>query len=232
MKSLLIADDNKEIRELLSNYARKEGYKVDLAKDGEEALKLFKSKSYDLLILDIMMPYIDGLTLCKKIREESTVPILLLTAKSEEYEKIMGLDSGADDYIVKPSSPLEIMARVRAQLRRIQLISPNKNLISNKGLNLNLDNFTMKFLDEEIKLTKREFELIWTLASSPGRVFTRDKLLDDLWGYDYDGDSRNVDTHIKRLRAKLPADDKRTFDIETIRGMGYRFTFLEDKDEV
>lgn len=222
---IMIADDNKNIGDILINYCNKEDYEPHFATDGAMAWKLFNEIDFDIVILDIMMPFMDGLTLSKRIREISDVPIIFLTAKGEEYDKIMGLDSGADDYIVKPFSPLEVMARIRALLRRMNPKGEEKSLISKDGIIMNLDAYEFSYNGKKINLTKREFELLYTLMENPNKVFTRDNLLDSLWGYDYDGDSRTVDTHIKRLRAKLPDVSERSWDIITIRGAGYKFIY-------
>lgn len=228
MISILIADDNKDILNIIERYGKKEGYIVEGATDGEEAYELYKKKDFDLIILDIVMPKMDGLTLCTKIREESDVPIILLTARGEDYDRIMGLDKGADDYIVKPFSPGEVMARVRAILRRVENTTTSEEFISRGELKLFLNEHKAMTLDKEFSLTRREFEILWTLAKNKERVFSRENLLDLLWGYDYDGDLRTVDTHIKRLRAKLPPKEERNWEIVTVRGLGYK---LEVKDE-
>jgi DNA-binding response OmpR family regulator len=173
-----------------------------------------------------MMPKEDGYEVCRKIRSKSNVPIILITARGEDFERIMGLDIGADDYIVKPFSPSEVMARVRAVLRRmskVEQVSQSENMISIKDLIINLEEYTLYINDTKMSLTKKEIETMWTLASNPNKVFTRDNLLDSLWGFDYFGDSRTVDSHIKRLRAKLDKVDHPAWDIKTIWGVGYKF---------
>lgn len=222
-KKLLFAEDNRGIADIFINYAQKEGYEVDYCENGQEAFEKFENGSYDMVILDIMMPVMDGLSLAKKIRLESDVPIIFLTAKGEEYDKIMGLDSGADDYIVKPFSPAEVMARIRALFRRIPNNEDSEN-IHVDDLKLDLNSYSAEVNGKDINLSKREFEILWTLASNPEKVFTRDNLLDSLWGYDYEGDLRTVDTHIKRLRAKIPEGENRSWAIITLRGVGYKFT--------
>lgn len=223
---ILIVDDNVQITEVLKAFALKEGMEVEVSFNGEEAWKLFKSMDFDILLLDIMMPRLNGYDLLKRIRQESMIPVILITAKGEDYERIMGLDYGADDYIVKPFSVAEVMARIRAILRRVQ-VEDKEEEIQIDGLQLNLTGYRCLLDDEEISLTKKEFELIWQLAAHPGRVFTRENLLDSLWGEDYYGDPRTVDTHIKRLRAKLGQDHHRTWKIETVRGLGYKFEVEE-----
>lgn len=225
MIKILIADDNEQITEVLKAFAEKEGMQVDVANDGRQAFEKYKNNEYHILLLDIMMPYIDGYELLKIIRKESMVPVILITAKGEDYEKIMGLDYGADDYIVKPFSVAEVMARVRAILRRSD-VNADGNRLSIGNLSLDMDSYTCQIGQEHIKLTKKEFDLLWTLASNKDKVFSRDNLLDSVWGYDYYGDPRTVDTHIKRLRNKLP--DQKGWSIETIRGVGYKFEVLDE----
>lgn len=223
MSRILIADDNQDIVDILKRFAEKEDLKVDAAFDGQEALELFEKKEYDLVLLDIMMPKKDGYEVCKTIRKTSMVPIIMITAKGEDYEKIMGLDLGADDYIVKPFSVAEVMARVRAILRRIEKKSGQNSALTLGSMKLDLASYTFEVDGQNVDLTKKEFEILWTLASNAGKVFTRENLLDSLWGYDYYGDSRTVDTHIKRLRAKLAGFPSLGGAIKTIRGVGYKF---------
>ncbi|NLL37013.1 MAG: response regulator transcription factor [Fretibacterium sp.] len=228
MSRILIADDNRDIVDILKRFAEKENLKVDAAFDGEEALELFEKKDYDLVLLDIMMPKKDGYEVCKAIRKTSMVPIIMITAKGEDYEKIMGLDLGADDYIVKPFSVAEVMARIRAILRRIEKKSDQNPALTLGSMKLDLASYTFEVDGQNVDLTKKEFELLWTLASNAGKVFTRESLLDSLWGYDYYGDSRTVDTHIKRLRAKLAGFPGLDGAIKTIRGVGYKFKGADD----
>lgn len=227
MNRILIADDNVEITEILKRFAIKENLEVDVAHDGEKALELFEKNTYDVILLDIMMPKVDGYEVCRSIRKKSMVPIIMITAKGEDYEKIMGLDLGADDYIVKPFSVAEVMARIRAILRRIDK-SEGNNILTFGDMKLDLESYVCEIQDEDIGLTKKEFELLWTLASNKNKVFTRENLLDSLWGYDYYGDSRTVDTHIKRLRAKLSICKNPKWTIKTIRGVGYKFEEIGD----
>ena len=228
MQNILIADDNSDITKVLAAYTKKEGYNPIIATDGEEALKLFDEYSPSAVLLDVMMPKVDGYEVCRKIREKSNIPIILVTARGEGFEKIMGLDIGADDYIVKPFSPSEVMARLRAVLRRMVVTDPsedvtNKNLIKIDNLEINIDEYSLSINKEKIALTKKEIETMWTLVSNPNKVFTRDNLLDSLWGFDYYGDSRTVDSHRKRLRAKLETVEHPTWCIKTIWGKGYKF---------
>ncbi len=225
MEFILVADDNKDITDILSNYAKREGFTPLVAKDGKEAYSLFLQYNPSVVLLDVMMPEMDGFDVCRKIRKKSQVPIILISAKGEDYEKIMGLDIGADDYIVKPFSPSEVMARVRAVLRRmkpLEDVSSNEKEISIADLRINIEEYSLFIGTTQIKLTKKEIETMWMLASNPNKVFTRDNLLDSLWGYDYYGDSRTVDSHIKRLRAKLDENEHPLWSIKTIWGMGYK----------
>lgn len=232
--NILIADDNKQIVSILSEYCKKNNFTVTAVYDGEEALKNVKNSEFDIVLLDVMMPKKDGFEVCKEIRTFSNVPIIMITAKGEDYEKIMGLEIGADDYIVKPFSPAEVIARINAILRRI---FPNKNTENDPNfftfdnLTINLNNFSVLISNEEISLTKKEIELLWTLANNPKKVFTRDNLLDAIWGFDYFGDSRTVDSHIKRLRAKLDNYPHKTWNIKTIWGVGYKFETNQNLEE-
>lgn len=226
MQYILIADDNEDITDILSAYAEKEGFTPVVASDGEEAFRLFEKHNPSVVLLDVMMPKEDGYEVCRKIRSRSNVPIILITARGEDFERIMGLDIGADDYIVKPFSPSEVMARVRAILRRMtKTDTPTQSgeTLSISNLVINLDEYTIYINGQKISLTKKEIETMWTLASNPNKVFTRDNLLDSLWGFDYFGDSRTVDSHIKRLRAKLDKVEHPDWSIKTIWGVGYKF---------
>ena len=223
MYRILIADDNKQITNILSSYAKNEGYTPIVAKDGKEALEIFRNDKIDICLLDVMMPILDGFELCRTIRKESNVPIIMVTAKGEDYERIMGLDIGAEDYIVKSFSSAEVMARVRAVMRRLDLKNQTKNSVTYGNLTVDLDNYTVKIDETYIALTKKEIELLWTFVTNPDKVFSRDNLLDSLWGFDYFGDTRTVDSHIKRLRAKLDAVKHPDWDIKTIWGVGYKF---------
>lgn len=227
MAKMLIADDNKQITSILSNYARKEGFEPVVALDGEEALRLFDEHEPDIamVLLDVMMPKVDGLEVCRRLRGKSLVPVIMVTARGEDFEKIMGLDIGADDYIIKPFSAGEVMARVRAILRRMQPREEKTahNIYRYSNLMIDLDKYAVTVNGSEVPLTKKEVELLWTLAKNSSKVFSRDNLLDSLWGYDYYGDSRTVDSHIKRMRAKLDKFEHPGWEIKTIWGVGYRF---------
>ena len=225
MKKILIADDNKQITTILSSYAKKEGLEPVIALDGAAALEQFQQQESEIVmvLLDVMMPKLDGFEV-RRLRQQSMVPIIMITARGEDYDKIMGLDIGADDYVIKPFSASEVMARVRAVLRRIQPQEPaSKNTLSIANLYINVDKYEVQIDGTEVPLTKKEIELLWTLAKNNTKVFSRDNLLDSIWGIDYFGDSRTVDSHIKRLRAKLDKYEHDKWDIKTIWGVGYRF---------
>ncbi len=223
MANILVADDNRQIASVLEEYLKKENHTPYLAADGEQALALFQKHPFDAVLLDVMMPKIDGFSVCREIRKTSTVPVIMITARGEDFERIMGLDTGADDYIVKPFSPGEVMARLRAVLRRMQPREDSKaKIITIGNLRVSADDYLAKIGEKPLSLTKKEFEILWTLAEHPGKVFSRDNLLESLWGYEYFGDTRTVDTHIKRLRAKAETLSPEGFEIKTIWGVGYR----------
>lgn len=226
MNKILIADDNQQITSILANYARKEGFEPLVALDGQQALELFEQheKNIDVVLLDVMMPKLDGFEVCRELRRRSMVPIIMVTARGEDFERIMGLDIGADDYILKPFSAGEVMARVRAILRRVQpREAEQQNLYSVGNLVIDLDKYLVTIGCADVTLTKKEVELLWTLAKNSSKVFSRENLLDSIWGYDYFGDSRTVDSHIKRLRAKVDKFEHEEWEIKTIWGVGYRF---------
>lgn len=226
MKKILIADDNKQITTILSGYAKKEGWEPIIALDGKEALDLFfkHQDEISMVLLDVMMPEVDGFEVCRQLRLSSMIPIIMITARGEDYDKIMGLDIGADDYVIKPFSASEVMARVRAVMRRINVQEqPKQNVLQYCNLYIDLDKYDVRIDESEVPLTKKEVELLWTLAKNSNKVFSRDNLLDSIWGYDYVGDSRTVDSHIKRLRAKLDKYEHDAWEIKTIWGVGYRF---------
>lgn len=233
MQYILIADDNKDITDILSAYVKKEGYEPIIAVDGEEAEEMYEKYAPVAILLDVMMPKKDGYEVCRNIRSHSSVPIILITARGEDYDKIMGLDIGADDYVVKPFSPNEVMARLRAVLRRMS--QPNEanktdTILRISNIVVNLEEYSFMVSGKRIALTKKEIETMWILAGNPNKVFTRDNLLDSLWGYDYYGDSRTVDSHIKRLRAKLDQVEHPGWGIKTIWGVGYKFELNEEKE--
>lgn len=224
MPTILIADDNQQITSILEEYAKKEGYTPEVALDGHEAMDLFERLHPDIVLLDVMMPKMDGFEVCREIRKTSNVPVIMITARGEDFEKIMGLDIGADDYIVKPFSPGEVMARVRAILRRMVRTDEQKQQIYFfDNLSINMDDYIVTINNKNVSLTKKEIELLWILSTNNNKVFSRDNLLDSLWGYDYYGDNRTVDTHIKRLRAKLDEFVHDNWEIKTIWGVGYKF---------
>ena len=227
---LLIVDDNNQITDVLASYAAKEGWETLVARDGEEALRLFTAHGADIamILLDVMMPKKDGFEVCREIRKTSMVPIMMITARGEDFERIMGLDIGADDYIIKPFNAGEVMARVRAILRRIHPQGENAaKVLTVANLVIDISNYLVTIDGKEVPLTKREKEILYTLAANNKKVFSRDNLLDSIWGYDYYGDSRTVDSHIKRLRAKLDAFEHPAWDVKTIWGVGYRFEIKE-----
>ena len=222
MNPILVVDDNEQIVDILSQYIKKEGWPMLAAKTGEEALGLFDAAEPSLILLDIMLPGMDGLEVCRRIRRVSSVPILMITARDEDADRILGLDIGADDYIVKPFSPGEVMARIRAVLRRIPAAEEKETLLIGE-LSIHLPSLSVTLSSHKLNLTRREVELLYTLASAPGRVFTRDNLLTMVWGYEFVGNYRAVDSHIKRLRAKLDAYPHESFAIATVWGAGYKF---------
>ena len=226
MNKILIADDNQQITSILANYARKEGFEPLVALDGQQALELFEQheKNIDVVLLDVMMPKLDGFEVCRELRRRSMVPIIMVTARGEDFERIMGLDIGADDYILKPFSAGEVMARVRAILRRVQpREAEQQNLYSVGNLVIDLDKYLVTIGGADVTLTKKEVELLWTLAKNSSKVFSRENLLDSIWGYDYFGDSRTVDSHIKRLRAKVDKFEHEEWEIKTSWGVDSRF---------
>ena len=232
MEKILIADDNLQITKVLSEFVKKEGYEPVIAEDGEAALALFRADHYAVLLLDVMMPKMDGFSLCREIRRTSNVPIIMITARSEDFERIMGLDIGADDYIVKPFSGGEVMARIRAILRRTERSAPQSASVRPiviDTLSISVEDASVTLDGHPIALTRKELEILYTLAKNAGKLFSRDALLSLLWGYDYFGDSRTVDSHVKRLRAKLDVFPHPGWQIKTIWGMGYRFEVTPDE---
>ena len=220
---ILVVDDDCNICELLGLYLENEGYAVSFASDGEEAIKVFKGFKPNLVLLDIMLPVVDGWEVCREIRKTSDTPIIMISAKGETFDKVLGLELGADDYIVKPFEAKEVLARIKAVLRRTRhLQDEGVKIVEYDKLSINLTNYEMKVNGEPISTPPKELELIFHLASNPNRVFTRDQLLDEVWGFDYYGDSRTVDVHVKRLREKLEGiSDK--WELKTVWGVGYKF---------
>lgn len=224
---ILVVDDDKNINELLRLYLEKEGFSVSQAYDGNEAVKLFEEFQPDLVLLDIMLPGMDGWQVCREIRKKSDKPVIMVTAKGETFDKVLGLELGADDYVVKPFDSKEVVARIKAVLRRYS----NKNTDTEKevrfeNLVVNLTNYELKVNGKTIDTPPKELELLYHLASNPNRVYTRDQLLDEVWGFEYLGDSRTVDVHVKRLREKLDGvSDK--WSLKTVWGVGYKFEAKE-----
>ena len=227
---ILVVDDDLNICELLKLYLENDGYVVFTANDGQEAVEMFQNKTPDLVLLDIMLPKKDGWQVCREIRKTSSAPIIRLTAKGETFDKVLGLELGADDYVVKPFDAKEVMARVKAVLRRTtgdsESTETEKKVVIYDNLEINIQNYEMKVKGVPVDTPPKELELIYHFASNPNRVYTRDQLLDEVWGFDYYGDSRTVDVHVKRLREKLEGvSDK--WCLKTVWGVGYKF---ETKD--
>lgn len=223
-QKILIVDDDEHISELISLYLIREGYDTKEVHYGKSALEAFKTYSPDLIMLDIMMPVMDGYEVCKEIRKTSTVPIIMLTAKGDTIDKVLGLELGADDYIVKPFEAKEMVARVKAVLRRFdtgKAEKENSKILKYENLEINMENYTVKYHGEFLSFPPKEFELLYFLAKRPNQVFTRDQLLDKIWGYEYIGDTRTVDVHIKRIREKF--DQKDPWNVKTVWGVGYKF---------
>ena len=226
MAKILVVDDDLNICELLKLYLENDGYTVFTANDGQAAVETFKNKTPDLILLDIMLPKMDGWQVCREVRKTSSVPIIMLTAKGETFDKVLGLELGADDYVVKPFDAKEVMARVKAVLRRtkgeVETPETDSKTVIYDNLEINITNYEMKVKGVPIDTPPKELELIYHFASNPNRVYTRDQLLDEVWGFDYYGDSRTVDVHVKRLREKLEGvSDKWT--LKTVWGVGYKF---------
>ena len=226
-EKILVVDDDMNICELLRLYLEKEGYSVVIANDGQAAIQTFREENPALVLLDIMLPKMDGWQVCREIRKFSDARIIMLTAKGEVFDRVLGLELGADDYVVKPFDAKEVIARIKAVLRRSATAGADEEKEGHyDNLSINLSNYEMKVNGVHINTPPKELELIYHLAINPNRVFTRDQLLDEVWGFDYYGDSRTVDVHIKRLREKLAgASDK--WELRTVWGVGYRF---ETKD--
>ena len=222
-EKVLIVDDDKNICELLRLYLEKEGFQTVIVNDGEEAITAFKDENPDIMLLDIMLPKLDGWQVCREIRKFSDKPIIRITAKGETFDKVLGLELGADDYIAKPFETKEVVARIKAVLRRSSSSQPQSvKEVQFDKLSINLTNYELKVDGKQIDTPPKEMELIFHLASNPNRVFTRDQLLDEVWGFDYYGDSRTVDVHVKRLREKLEGvSDK--WELKTVWGVGYKF---------
>ena len=226
-EKILVVDDDLNICELLRLYLTKDGYNVVVANDGQSAVSMFQEENPALVLLDVMLPKLDGWQVCREIRKFSETPIIMLTAKGEVFDRVLGLELGADDYVVKPFDTKEIVARIKAVLRRsVSSIAEEVKEVHYDKLSINLTNYELKVAGVQIDTPPKEMELIFHLAKNPNRVFTRDQLLDEVWGYDYYGDSRTVDVHVKRLREKLEgASDK--WELRTVWGVGYKFETKE-----
>lgn len=226
-QKILIVDDDENIAELLSLYLTKECFDTHMVYDGEEALRAFDTYHPNLILLDLMLPGIDGYQVCREIRSRSNVPIIMLSAKGEVFDKVLGLELGADDYIIKPFDSKELVARVKAVLRRYQPVKtetpdPSKGkYVEYPGISINLTNYSVVVDGQHVDMPPKELELLYFLASSPNQVFTREQLLDQIWGYEYIGDTRTVDVHIKRLREKIK--DHSGWGLSTVWGIGYKF---------
>ena len=221
---ILVVDDDRNICELIRLYLEKEGFSVTLAYDGQAALNKFKEGSPSLVLLDIMLPKMDGFQVCREIRRISNIPIIMLTAKGETFDKVLGLELGADDYMVKPFENKELVARIKAALRRYDPKDDAEKEVVYPNLCINLSNYELKISGNAIDIPPKELELLYFLATNPNKVFTREQLLETVWGFDYFGDSRTVDVHVKRLREKLElAGEGQNWQLKTVWGVGYKF---------
>ena len=228
---IMVVDDDSNICELLRLYLEKEGYDTILAENGTQALEKFDREKPDLILLDIMMPQLDGWQVCREIRKKSQCPIIMLTAKGEVFDKVLGLELGADDYGVKPFEAKEVVARVKAVLRRSGIQNDKKvKEVRYDGLYINMENYELRIRGKQVDTPPKEMELIFHLASNPNRVFTRDQLLDEVWGFEYYGDSRTVDVHVKRLREKLDGVSDQ-WNLKTVWGVGYKFEVRDQTED-
>lgn len=218
---ILIVDDDENICEVIKMYLESAGYATQVCYDGKAAQDAFLEYKPNLVLLDVMLPHVDGIDVLKWIRKEFQTPVIMLTAKGDTFDKVLGLELGADDYMVKPFEPKELIARVKAVMRRYNVETGNKEAISFDELTIDVDSYSVVYRGQEIKMPPKEFELLYYLASNKNRVFTREQLLCEVWGYDYPGDSRTVDVHVKRLREKLEGGPN--WEIETVWGVGYKF---------
>ncbi|TVX88253.1 response regulator transcription factor [Paenibacillus agilis] len=235
---MLIADDDKEIRELVRTYLQRENYQIDTAADGEEALRLCEQHKYNFILLDLMMPKVDGVEVCRRLRQTTNVPIMMLTAKDHEMDKVIGLSIGADDYMTKPFSIHELVARIKAQLRRFMVLGSSENhaqservenLLRYKNLIIDIRKYSVKKNGEEVALTAKEFELLKFFASHPEQVFTKTQIFRQVWGSEYLEDDNTVMVHIRRLRLKIEVNPSEPLWIQTVWGIGYKF--VGEKDE-
>ncbi len=220
-QKILIVDDDMHIAELVSLYVEKEGFETKEVHDGREAIQMVSACQPDLILLDVMMPGMDGYQVCAEIRKTSRVPVIMLTAKGETFDKVLGLELGADDYIVKPFDPKELVARVKAVLRRYEPQQEEGDILRFPNLEINISNYSVTYHGRGLEFPPKEFELLFYLAKHPNRVFTREQLLDQIWGYEYVGDTRTVDVHVKRIREKLNQEDE--WGIRTVWSVGYKF---------
>ena len=224
-QKILIVDDDENIAELIALYLNKECFDTKISTDGQSAVTDFKSWNPDLVLLDIMLPIMDGYQVCREIRSVSQIPIIMLSAKGEVFDKVLGLELGADDYMAKPFDTKELVARVKANLRRKPSVpvpdTNDVNIVTFPDLEINLTNYSVKYKNETIEMAPKEIELLYFIASSPNKVFTREQLLDNIWGYDFLGDTRTVDVHVKRIREKI--GDHPNWAINTVWGVGYKF---------
>lgn len=227
-KKVLIVDDDENIAELISLYLIKECFDTEIAHNGEKAIEMFKSYHPDIILLDIMLPGIDGYDVCREIRKISSVPIIMLSAKGEVFDKVLGLKIGADDYIIKPFDSNELVARVQAILRRVgekedttSTVAEGDEVVEYEGLSVNITSYSVVYNGKQVEMPPKELELLHFMASRPNQVFTREQLLDKIWGYDYIGDTRTVDVHVKRIREKIK--DENNWSIATVWGIGYKF---------
>lgn len=219
--TILIIDDDENIADIIKIYLESSGYNTRLCHDGKEAMNTFIECKPDLVLLDVMLPHVDGIDVLKSIRKEYETPVIMLTAKGETFDKVLALELGADDYIVKPFEAKELIARVKAVLRRYNTDNRGKEKLNFDGLLIDINSYAVVYNGEEIKMPPKEFELLYYLANNRNRVFTREQLLCEVWGYDYPGDSRTVDVHVKRLREKLQGGVN--WQIQTVWGVGYKF---------
>ncbi len=222
---IMVVDDDFNINQLIKLYLEKEGYKVTSVQDGNQALKVFKDNPPALVVLDLMLPGMDGWDICREIRKISDIPIIMLTAKGETFDKVLGLELGADDYMVKPFDPKELMARIKAVLRRHKPVKEDDSAeIAYPNLSVNLSQYSVTYYGQQMEFPPKELELLYFLSSNPNKVFTREQLLGQVWGFDFFGDSRTVDVHVKRIREKLNKENSNeVWQIKTVWGVGYKF---------
>lgn len=220
---ILLVDDDPNISRLVQLYLEKEGFEVKTADRGDDALAMFRKMPPDLILLDVMLPGMDGWQVCRTIRKTSSIPIIMLTAKDETFDKVLGLELGADDYMTKPFDPKELIARIKAVMRRTQTAVAPERELAFPNLVINMSTYLVTYNGKDIEMPPKEIELLYFLAAHPNKVFTRDQLLEQVWGFDYFGDSRTVDVHIKRIREKLPGSEEYGWQIKTVWSVGYKF---------